>query len=336
MLKLKWCADLKAESDFRAMGMPFAKRSIRLSQIDLVESSRNGARLGDTIIDELVKDYAQGMVNGDTFPSPVVYKSKSGYVLTSGNQRCHAIKYLVDAKEVAKDPMVEVYELETTETMLLEAIARAANVSHGSRTTKAERLTHAVFMVKRYGMRVADVAILYMVSQTAVRAQVRAEEVRKELGKHDIDVSAVGNVGLEKLCRLSKHTRAFAQVGALIAQHNPTIEKITQIVNRVDKARSDSGRIKIVKEVELDLSSEAKSYAGKKTKKTAPKLPTRPRRDKVISTLSKLSDFLDYGNDGGSFQALDELQVVTSPDEDKIRKLWERLKLRMTVLLKRK
>jgi hypothetical protein len=71
MLKLKWCDDLKAESDFRAMNIPFTKAEIRFSKIDLRESHFNGARLGDPVIPDLIRDYAQGMRNGDTFPRPV-------------------------------------------------------------------------------------------------------------------------------------------------------------------------------------------------------------------------------------------------------------------------
>jgi len=338
MIKLKWCADLKAESDYRAMAIPFSMQTIRFSQIDLKESSFNGARLGDTIIDDLVDDYAQGMTNGDTFPSVVVYEAKGGkFIIISGNQRSNAIKKLIANGELPKDPTMEVYVLDTADQMLLEAVARSANVSHGSRATAAERMAHAVYMVTKFGMKPADAALLYMVSCSNINSNIRAERVRRDLGKQNIDVSALPNSAIEPLRKLENDNNSFLKVGSLVAQHKPTGERVKQIINRVGKAKSDAGRSSVVKAIEKELTQESKSYSHKKRDKNShPKMPDRPRRDKLIHLLERLANFLAYEKDGSGFTSLDELQIATEADEGKVKKLWSQLELRMKVVLKTK
>jgi hypothetical protein len=336
-MKLFWTDDLKAESDFRAMNIPFAKKEIRFSQIDLYESSMNGARLGDQIVSALVSDYAQGMRNGDAFPRPVVYLAKKGYILTSGNQRCNAIKELIDAKELSADPMIEVYELETKDKMLLEAVSRAANVSHGGRSTLDERVANAVHMVKSLGMAARDSAKLFMISEQTIHHQIRADKIRKELGLKGVDVSSVPSSTIEHLFKIDNDDGAKTKMGMLIAQHKPTGERVKLAVNRIAKAKSDADRMKVVKTVEAELSAELASMRnGKKLKAIAPKAPMRPRRDKVISTMTRLADFLDFGNDGEGFGKLADLQVVTQADEKTIRDLWARLEIRMALVLKKR
>jgi len=338
MIKLKWCADLKAESDYRAMAITFSKQTIRFSQIDLKESSFNGARLGDTIINDLVNDYAQGMINGDTFPSVVVYKAKNGkFIIISGNQRSNAIAKLIAMGKLPKDPTMEVYVLDTADQMLLEAVARSANVSHGSRTTATERMAHAIYMVTKYGMKPSDAALLYMVSCSSINHNLRAEKVRRDLGKQNIDVSSLPNSAIEPLRKLENDNGSFLKVGSLVAQHRPTAERVKQIINRVDRAKSDAGRLSVVKTIEKELSQESKSYPNKKgDKKSHPKMPDRPRRDKIIYMLERLTNFLAYEKDGNGFTSLDELQIATEADEDRIRKLWSQLELKMKVILKTK
>lgn len=337
MLKLKWCDDLKAESDFRAMNIPYSKRTIKFSQIDLEESRTNGARIGEAVIASLVEDYAQGMRNGDTFPSPVVYKARRGFVLTSGVQRSHAVKLLIGSGEVTKNPSIEVYELETGDMFLIEAISRAANVSHGSRTTPQERMAHAVYMVNTHGMKPQDAAVLYMVSANGIRSNIRGEKVRRELGQQGIDVSGVSNGSLDKLNKLNNDAGAMKKLGYLVAMHKPTIQETEIMVDRASKPKTEAGRRGAIKKIEKELVEASRSYGReRRTKKAAPKMPSRVRRDKLVSYLDKLASFLEYGNNGASFVALDELQVTTESDIKRVNTLWAKVNLHMKVIVKSK
>lgn len=337
MLKLSWMDDLKAESDFLAMNIPFAKKEIRFEQIDLYESSMNGARLNDNIVASLVSDYAQGMRNGDTFPRPVVYLAKKGYILTSGNQRCNAIKELIDAGELPTNVSIQVYELQTKDKMLLEAVARAANVCHGGRTTLDERIAHAVYMSRSLGMSARDAAKLFMVSEQTIHYQIRTENIRKELESKGISTTAVASSAIEHLSKISHDDGAFTKVGMLVAQHRPTADRVKTAVNRIAKAKTDPDRLKIVKQFEAELTDEASSIRNsKKLKAIAPKAPMRPRRDKIVSMLTRLADFLDFSKDGEGFAKLSELQVSSAADEKAIRDAWSRCEMRMALILRKR
>ena len=336
-LKFKWIDDPLAEEDYRTMNIPFIVKEIRFSLINLVKSADNCARLGAQVIKDKVEDYAHCFRNGNSFYRTACYlDAKYGYVFTSGNQRGNAIKLLIDSGEVPGDPLIQIYELQTKDEMLLEAITRSANVSHGVPNTIDERILHAVHMVSKMGMTLANAEQLYRVSQATIALRIRANTVRKELGEASIDTSHVPTTTLEHLSKIDNDSRAFVQIGALVAQHVPTGERVKQIVNRVARAKSDPDRLKVVKQVETELTEEAKSMNGRKHMKlVAPKSPSRPWRDKLISSMNRLCDFLDFGHDGDGFEKLSALQVVTQSDERAVRELWARLELRMAQILKK-
>lgn len=334
MLRLQWTDDLKAEADFRAMNISFSKGEIRFSKIDLTESGFNCARLGDPLVPDLIRDYAQGMRNGDAFPRPVVYR-KGAYILTSGVQRCHAVKELIAKGEVEKDPLIQVYELDCTDRMMLEAVARSANVSHGGRASWDERMHHACVMVVEYGMTVNDAAKLFVVSTTGIRNHVKNEKTRKELAENGINTALVPSTVIEAVGKLDQDASVFLKVGSLVARHVPTAETVSQVVQRIGKAKSESARLGIVKTFEKDLAEEARIYGDKKRSKiVAPKAPLRPRRDSIIGQLNKLANFLDYGKSGEGFSTFTELQVATDSDKKRISDLWQRIEMRMTLITK--
>lgn len=334
MLRLQWTDDLKAEADFRAMNISSSKVEIRFSKIDLTESGFNCARLGDPLVPDLIRDYAQGMRNGDAFPRPVVYR-KAGYVLTSGNQRCHAVKELITKGEVEKDPLIQVYELDTSDKLMLEAVARSANVSHGGRASWDERMSHACHMVSEYGMTLNDAAKLFVVSTSSIRGHIKIEKTRKELAESGINTASVPASVIDAVGNLDQDTSVFLKLGSLVAQHTPTAERVTQVAQRIVKAKSEASRLGIVKTFEKDLADEARNYGDKKRSKlVSPKAPLRPRRDQLVSQLTRFANFLDFGKSGEGFSTLTELQVATDSDKKRISDLWQRVELRMTLVMK--
>jgi hypothetical protein len=336
-LKPTWCDDLKAESDLRRLGVPFEKTSIKFSDIDLKESQVNGARLEDSIIATLVDDYMQGFRNGDNFPRPIVHKTATGYVILSGNQRSESIRRLIEAGEIAKTFQMEVYLVDTTDPLLLEIIARSGNVAHGGRSSKEERMSHAVYSVRKLGMRSADAAKIYNVSATNINMHIRAEDERRSLAESGIDTSRVANAALEPLARLKFDEPAKKKLGSVISQYVPTAERVRQVVGVMAKAKTTADRFQQVKELERELSAAFHSNGNGKHHANGnghSKAPLRPRRDKLVSILTRLANFLDSENDGQGFTSLDELQVASAADIELINKLWKRLSYRMKVVLK--
>jgi len=333
MLKLQWTDDLKAESDFRMMGIPFEKVRIPFSKIDLKESGFNSARF-EPVIPGLVSDYSQAMRNGDVFPRIVAYR-KGSYILTSGNQRSLAIKSLIADGALAKDVVVEIYDLQTSDAMLIEAVTRSANVSHGGRATWEERKAHACKMVAEYGMATADAAKLFTLSQATINNQITSNKTRVALGESGINAASVPSSVLNTVARLDQDSSVFLKVGHLVAQHGPSGEQVKRYVDRIKKARSEDQRLGLVKKIEKELTEQAKTFGNtKKARLSSPRVPLRPRRDQFVAQLTKLANFLDFGKAGEGFSKLSELQVSVAADSQLVSDSWERIELRMSLIMK--
>ena len=335
-LKLTWMADLKLEADLSALSVVCEVESIPFGRIDLKESQYNGARVGDALIHELVEDYKQGMLNGDTFPRIVVRQGPSGFIVLSGNQRTAAIATLIEEQVLPQTVSLEAYVVQTTDQLLLEIIARSGNVGHGGRSSKDERIAHAVYSVRKLGMQTADAAKIFNIAHTTVGTHVRAELKRYELAAAGVDTSQLPNATVDAIGRANDPPIEL-KLAHLTVQHRPSAERLKQVSAGIRKSRSHAGRLQKVKTFEKELVQEA-HRSQKRTHQSngASKIPQRPRRDRLIRDLRKLTEWLDGGMGGEAFRSLGDCQAADPEDRKVIRDLWGRLDLRMKVILKGK
>ena len=332
-MELRWMADLLSERKMSRMGIPFEVITIRYSQIDHKASDNNGARLGYHLIPAVVRDYRQAMINGDTFPMMVVFKTPSGYVVADGNQRRGSIGELIADGLLEKDPELTVYLMKTDDNLLIEPFLRAANVTHGERGTLDERIANAVYCVQKLGMTVSNAAELFVIAAGTINNHIRAEETRKRLAKTGVDASSVRVSALDRMANI-QDDNVLAKVGALVARHSPTEQVVKQAVERINAARTQPKRLAVVKEMERELATSNLITPGRNGKKqVAPKAPARPWKDKVERLSIQLADFLDYGRSGEGFTNFRELQFSGS-NTDKIMEVFDRLQYRLSILIK--
>jgi hypothetical protein len=334
-IKLQWCQDIKAERDLEAMGIPYEKKTVSFSRLDLASSRQNGARF-EPILRPLVDDYKQGMINGDAFPRPVVHEIPGQlYFILSGIQRTASVGELIDEKIVAKDTPVDVYLVDTQDQMHLEAIARSGNVAHGGRASHEERIMHAVYMHVTLGMSVCDAAKLFMVSQTTINIHVNAAQTRRELAEAGIRTEHIPVSSLRYLDKVNFDASLKEKVGHLLSQHNPASDRVKTITDQLKKSKSEGERLKIVKTFERELSIDAQ----RKPPKGHPvlrKVMNRPRRDRILRDFQRLAEWLETGNDGDTFSTIGELQILTADDITSLRQFWSRVESRMAAILGRK
>jgi hypothetical protein len=331
---ITWMDDLKAESDLRAMSVAFETKTITAKQIDVPQSSRNGARLGDPIVPHLVADYRLAMQNGDSFPRPVVYGTPTGYVILSGNQRCAAIRELIEEGKLDKDQPIQVYLVLTSDKMLLEAIARAGNVGHGGRATQEDRLQHALYMVRTWGMRAKEAAKFWMVGETTIAVHIRAEKEREQLLAAGVNANPIPVNTLDALSRLGFSEGSKVNLAHLVTQHSPSTERVKQVVSAMVKTKSESQRLQHIKQFEQELAEAAHRQLPATTNGRPHKVPSRPRRDRIINEMTRLANFLDHGLDGQAFLTPDELQISSQTDMDTLCKAWKRVESRMKKIVK--
>jgi len=331
-MKLLWCADLAAESNLRRLGIVFDVGKVPFSKIDFKESQVNGARLGDPIVKELVEDYRQMMLNGDTFPMPVLHPGKAGWIILSGVQRTAAIQSLIASGDLPKDPQIECYRLEECDQLLREIVARSFNCFHGGRQNQNERLQHAIHCVRTLGMQATEAGKLFGVSSQNIGVHVRAEKERDSLMRSGVDASRLPVKTLDYITKLPFDSNAKQQVAVLTVQHDVPGERVKQVVEKLKTAKTQQARTAQIKAFEKELSEQARATAKPKSANGQSKTPSRPRRDKVLYLCERLVEFLENGNDGQSFTTLDQLQFSGDTDTARLKTLVGRLTLRWSVL----
>ena len=327
-IQLNWGDDLKAESDFIAMGVPFSKITIHFDEIDLASSKHNGARF-QAVRRDLIDDYKIGLLNGDRFPRPAVHEIPGRlYYVDSGVQRTCSVDELIKEGHVDKNPPIDVYLIDTEESMILEAIARSGNVSHGGRSTIQERAAHAVYMHMHHGMSAQTASKLFMVSESTIQTNTQAESNRKMLSENGIRADHVPIRSLAALDKIDFDEGLKLKVGTLVAQHSPSGERVKLATDKLRKCKSDFARRATLKEWEKELSQESQR-ATPKNHPVLRKAIDRPRRDRLFRDLQKLTEWLEAGNEGEAFANIGQLQIVSNDDFVALRGLWERLRFRL-------
>lgn len=332
-MKLSWCPDLTAESNLRRLGVVFDVGMVAFSKLDLKESRVNGARLGDPIRKDLVSDYRQGMLNGDTFPRCIVHPNgKAGWVVLSGVQRTASVEELIKEGQLPKDPQLEVYKLDECDKLLREIIARSSNAVHGGRSDYQERLAHAVYCCRALGMAPQDAAKTFCINVASINQHIRAEKERDSLMRSGVDASRLPVTTLDVISRLPFDSSAKQAVATLTVQHDVPAEKVKTVVTGLKTAKSQQDRTAKIKAFERELAQQARATAKPSTSNGTTKAPSRPRRDRLLRMLETMTDFLEHGNDGGSFTTLDQLQFTGDADTARLKTLVGRLQLRWNVL----
>jgi ParB-like chromosome segregation protein Spo0J len=308
---LKWRDDPDAETILRNIAqLPFVVETISLSVIDWAESANNCARLTDPLNKEKIDDYANCMRNGDVFPRIVVerQKKKSGYVILGGNQRSAALKSL-DASA-----SIECYVVDPLTTGERELVIRSLNSRHGWGSTKEERIEHAVFLVRKYGMRVDDVARAMVVGVTSINNRIRSENERVRLAKAGIDAASMSQSALSAISSIADLSLRDVVAKAAV-ETKATGEKACELSAAVAKAGSKAAASSAIADFKKSAS------AMDQLKKSARGGIKKPRRERFLDLIGRLSDFLERGNDGAAFSTLDELSCSVEHDLDNVRVL---------------
>jgi len=315
----EWRADPDAETILRDIAkLPYVIGTISLDEVDWSESANNCARLTDPLNAEKIEDYATCMNRGDVFPRIVVerHKKKGRYVILGGNQRSAALKS-IDAAAT-----IDCYIVDPLTSDERELVIRSLNSRHGWGSTKEERIEHAVFLVRKYGMHVDVVSRAMVVSVSVINKRIRAENERARLARSGIDAASMPNSALTSLVAIADESLRDA-VAKASAETKATAERTAELAAIVAKARSRAVASVAIADFKKAANAidEIKKQHGASLKK--------PRREKALRLLTTLVDFLERGNDGQAFSTLDDLCCSVEHDLDNMRVLTAKITARL-------
>lgn len=329
-MELSWTRDLTAETNLVRLGIEFEIGTIKWSQIDLKESQVNGARIGDPIVKPLIDDYYPAMLAGDSFPMIVVHFVKGRWVVLSGIQRTATIANLIKDGHLPEDPPIECYTITDCDPLSAESFARSANVFHGGRSERPERLQQAIYCVRKLGIFATDAARLFNVTEYSINQHVRAEKLRDDLAKQGVDTSRLPIGVLDAMSRIDGDENAQRNLAVIVAQHDLPIAAVKSVCNELRAASGHQERTAIIKGLEKELAAQAKAVSS--AKKAATKAPKRPRRDTFMRYLENTAAFLEKGNDGQSFTSMDQLQFTGNGDTSRAKQLAGKIRFVLDVL----
>lgn len=318
-VRVNWRDDPDAESVMGFVDVEWNVEVISLGQIDWDESANNCARMLNPLNDEKIEDYEVCMKRGDVFPRIVVEKTKRGYVILGGNQRCNAVK------RIGTMP-IEAYVVTALTTAQQQALIRSLNARHGWGTDKQERIAHAVFLVRNHGISVADASRLMIVTATTINQHIRIEMTRASLARHGVDSNRLNLSQLNAIAKIDDE-EIQAEFGRVVEKFGPTGEMTKSAAEAVANAPTRVKMATAIKDFTKSLATSIRQEANGQRHVMA-----KPRRAKFMRLLEDFSEFLERGNDGTGFSSLDELQCSVDVDGDKVRMLAKKITIRLKAI----
>lgn len=147
---------------------------VSTSAFDVVKSQHNQAR-NEAIDDAVATSYAEAMERGDIFPAVVAWKppGSSSYVMIDGNHRL--------VGHIRADmPTMDLYEIDPdTAPQTIARMTFALNATHGMKTSVAERIQQAIYLVDNGASAKAAAAELSLREQEVKRAITRSAADRR-------------------------------------------------------------------------------------------------------------------------------------------------------------
>lgn len=165
--------------------------SLALTGFDDKSSLTNQARIGVTLMPELVESYAIAMLDGNEFPAVVCYKGSKGYIVIDGNHRIAA------AREAGR-AAVDAYVVTNSTPLQIRTLTKLANYYNGERPKQEHAILQAVEHVMETGASVMSTPRLFGISKNTLQVAMRDRRARDRLARAGVNASAVPDRKLEK------------------------------------------------------------------------------------------------------------------------------------------
>lgn len=331
-MKPLFVPDVRAEFELTRLGVNHTNVEIQISQIDWVESQVNGARIGKPLVRELIEDYKQAFKAGDAFPRLVVCASKRArhFIILWGNQRSTALRELIDEKVFEADSPIACHHVDTDDQMMREIIARIGNVAHGGRSSRDERIQHAMYCVRSLSMTSTQASTYFNIPISVITTHLRSEETRRHLQRAGINADEIPMASLDSIRRIPDDS-IKEKLGHLVALHLPNSDRVRDLTNKIRREGTVQERLNHVIQFEKELAAQSKLAA---VTKANPRAPRRPKRDQLLSLLEKLNAFLGDGGHAKPYGSLSDIQFSGGDDVTRAKSLWSNIRRRMDIIVK--
>lgn len=238
----QWTTDQAAENLFERLGVTWEyARGISIGLVDRDLSIQNQARLGVSLIADVVDEYALAMLEGAAFPALVAFPLPNGtYVLAGGNHR------LAAARE-AKRPLVDLYILRVNDEAMRRLITTSLNTLVGVRPERAETLEQAIAWMERYGRTSKVAAAFYGIPDSTITAEMRSRSAKRRLQLAGVPASSIARTHLERLAQIQNDI-VLRDVATFQSEVQLPEKDLKTLVREVREQRTESGQLAVVQQ----------------------------------------------------------------------------------------
>lgn len=238
----EWTTDQAAESLFDRLGVTWEyARGISIGLVDRESSIQNQARLGVSLISDVVDEYALAMLDGAAFPALVAFPQPNGtYVLAGGNHR------LAAARE-AKRALVDLYILRVNDEAMRRLVTTSLNTLVGVRPERAETVEQAIAWMERYGRTPKNAASFYGLPESVLTRELRLRGAKRRLQIGGVPLQGLAKSVIERLSPLQNDIvlREAAVVTQDAGLSEPTVR---QMVSEIREQRTEAGQLAVVQQ----------------------------------------------------------------------------------------
>lgn len=232
--------------------------AVALSDIDLVRSLKNQARIETPLFTETVTQYAEAMSNGDEFPALTGYYDGDRIILIDGNHRANAY-----AK--AEIDVVDIYIVDA-EPGVIQALTFTMNASHGRPPSREERIHHAINL-RDLGHTNEEASSMVGLTASALSTEWALEQVRRRARRQGVNLRAfekVPRAARQKLAsiEMDQTFRALAEF-FISARSTMSITEMYAAIAAVREQADQDAQLKTLAEFKADLIADNRSGGGK-------------------------------------------------------------------------
>lgn len=293
-----WVRDEALERKLAASGVPFHLATMSLAEIDLAESMKQSGRIGEALNKKLVSEYACSMIDGDNFPAVVVGKNgHAKHIVIAGNHRVHGA-----AEAERKDVLA--YVLDTADPAVWSALARADNARNGDKPSTQDRCRAAKYLIDRFGLTHSEAARLNKLDESTMSLFMRAEAVRNQVLKANLQASKLADGQAAALSPLfNANLRVGVEAARIVLRQKLTISNTTEMVRNAKKGAD-----------EAEMLDRLRSHAERLRQAQSPqRLLKTPRRTALKAALTRLRAAV------ADATSLESLQITEDADVASVR-----------------
>jgi len=232
---MQWIEDPRAERVMGEMGLRFAVETVKLSDIDWKKSINNPGRMGQSLNDEKVTDYAIAMLEGAEFFMAVVRRTGNTLVTMGGNHR------LASAREAGLKT-AKVYVVEFLEDIVADILPCRLNQVEGDRLSRPELVARAVDLVRRHEMSITDASEAMSVKRGWVDNAVRIEVMRDELESKGVNTVGVTPSILKSMVGLKGNDNVMLELAKAVILTKPTTKQVQDMVRDVKSKKTEQAQ----------------------------------------------------------------------------------------------